>query len=221
MMIPITLGLTLLNLILKLTIGFRHMKPLILLLFIFLITSSCYEPEEYMPPVYLDPEVSLVVDNVSWDSVKAPGITLNFNNNRFYLGMTNETLSSGFLCTIQVKDRDSVMLFHDYSGDRTKIPIKSGSYRSSDTVSVIMMYQLRGVGDNSDGHPDYDYWSASDPEFNVLTIEEVFIDDLELYVSGSFEARAEHSTDKQFPRYRFIEGTFKNVRVTKTYFRSQ
>lgn len=174
-----------------------------------------------MTPVYLEPEVSFVIDNVQWDSVNAPGITLNFNNNRFYLGMTNKALNSGFLCTIQAKDRDSVMLFHDYSGDRTKISVKSGSYTSSDTVSVAMMYQLRGVGDDSDGHPDYDYWSASDPEFNFLIIEDVFIDDLELYVSGSFKARVKHSTDKQFPRYRFIEGSFKNIRVTKRYFRTE
>jgi len=199
----------------------RSVAPFIVFVLFSFSLFSCYEPEEYAPPVYLEPEVSFVVDNVSWDSVNAPGITLNFNNNSFYLGMTNETLNAGFLCTVRAKDRDSVILFHDYSGDLTKISVKSGSYSSSDTVSVTMMYQLRSVGDDSDGHPDYDYWSASDPEFNVLTIDDAFIDDLEIYVSGSFEARAEHSTDKQFPRYRYIEGTFRNVRVTKTYFKSQ
>ena len=194
----------------------------LIFLFIFSIQlTSCYEPEEYVPPVYLESKVSLVVDNIAWDTINDPGFTLNFQNNRFYFGVSNENLNAGFLCSIEASDREKIQLFYDYSGSREILPIKAKSYRTNDTIDVRMNYQLHGVGDDSDGRPDYDYWSASDPEFNVLTIDDAFIEDLEIYVSGSFEARAEHSTDNQFPRYRYIEGTFRNVRVTKTYFKSQ
>lgn len=197
------------------------MFRLTVILFVLLALSSCYEPERYIPPVFLEPEVSLVVDNIPWDSVSETGFTLNYQNNLFHFGASNKVLNSGFSCTVRAKDREGVELFHDYSGDRIQLPFKTGVYRTNDTITVRMYYQLRGVGDASDGFPDYDYWDAYDTEFNALTIEEAFIEDLEIYVSGSFEARAEYSTYTQFPRYRFIEGTFKNVRVTKTYFKSQ
>ncbi|MEQ9221538.1 MAG: hypothetical protein RLO17_26010 [Cyclobacteriaceae bacterium] len=190
----------------------------LIFLFIFSIQlTSCYEPEDYVPPVFLESEVSLVVDNISWDSVSNGEIHIDLQRDQFTFGIQNRLLNAAFGCTVSRNKNVEAKLFHEYSAEKDLAIPKLGTYRTNDTIAVRMVYQLHGVGDDSDGRPDYDYWSATDAEFNVLKIDDAFIEDLEVYVSGSFEARAEHSTDKQFPRYRYIEGSFKNVRVTRIY----
>lgn len=182
-----------------------------------ILLVSCYEPEELVRPVLLDPDISMLVDNISWDSINTAGVTLNLHSNMFGIGFNNETLNASFLVTIRARDRDSVGLFSDYIWSKTAVPFKLGSYSTNDTLLVLMNYRLYDVGDDSDGFPDFDYWSGSDSTFNVLTVEDAFVDDLELYISGSLKARVRHSTSHLFPRYREIEGEFKNVRVTITY----
>ena len=189
-----------------------------LLLVLFLSFSSCYEPEEYVPPVYLEPEVNLVVDNVPWDSTSNEGSTLNFQNREFDIFALNEKINAWLYCRLMAKgNAESVDVFNTYSNDTEIVPFKLGSFRTNDTIAVTMYYRIYGIGDDSDGFPDFDYWDSSDPELNILTIEDSFIYENQIYVSGKFDARVRFSYDGQFPWYRYIEGTFKNVRVTKAY----
>ncbi|MEQ8925455.1 MAG: hypothetical protein RLO81_06545 [Fulvivirga sp.] len=189
-------------------------RGLITILILVLSVSSCYEPDEYVPPVYLESEVSLIVDNTPWDSVSETGLTVDLQNNILIMSLFNSDQSSIFSCVVK---GDNSNLFNDYSGSRETLPIKPLTYWTNDSLSVEMYYRSSIDGAKIITGNQTVYWYGSDPEFNVWIISDAFIERGERYISGSFTARTFHANSNQFPRYRYIEGSFKNIRISETH----
>lgn len=176
--------------------------------------TSCYEPEELIPPVYLEPEVSLVVDNVPWDSSSTGEIHIDLQRNYLSMILTDNDGASWFSCV--VKGNDS-KLFSDYLTVSEMPQIKPGIYKSNDSLLVTMYYRTSIDGKKTIDVRETIYWYGSDENFNVWTIDEVYFYEGARYISGGFTSRTRTADSNNFPRYRYIGGSFKNIRVTKTY----